>query len=193
MSPVPHDERPQVHVESGAEWRAWLEAHHADREGVWLVAWKASTGRPRPSYEDIIEEALCYGWIDAKARSLDGERSAIWMAPRKAGSGWARTNKERIVRLEAEGRMQPPGRALIEAAKADGSWTLLDRIEALEVPPDLAAALDDRPGARDGWKALPPSAKKQSLYWLVQAKTAATRERRVESITEDVRRGVRPR
>lgn len=189
---VPHDAREQVHAESAAEWRAWLDAHHATSTGVWLVTWKAATGRPRPTYDEVVEDALCYGWIDAKARSLDGERSAIWMAPRKRGSGWSRTNKVRIARLEADGRMQPSGRALIESAKADGSWALLDAVEDLVVPDDLAAAFDARPGSRERWDAFPRSAKRALLERIVQAKTPATRERRITEIADGTARGERP-
>ena len=140
--PSRRDDAEQVHPETLADWRAWLDANHARPDGVWLVSWKPATGRPFVPYEQVVEEALCYGWIDSSGRTLDEERSALWMAPRKRGSGWARSNKERIVRLEAEGRMTDAGRALIEAAKADGSWTLLDSVEAGEVPDDL------RPGVR---------------------------------------------
>jgi uncharacterized protein YdeI (YjbR/CyaY-like superfamily) len=193
MTAIPHDEREQVHVESAADWRAWLAANHARSAGVWLVAWKASTGRPRPTYDETVEEALCFGWIDAKARSLDDQRSAIWMAPRRRGSGWARSNKERILRLEAEGRMTDAGRALIESAKADGSWTRLDDVEDLVVPHDLAAAFADRPGSRDRWEAFPRSVKRASLVWLVDAKSAATRASRIAEIAEKTDRGERPR
>jgi uncharacterized protein YdeI (YjbR/CyaY-like superfamily) len=190
---VPHDDREQLHVESTADWRAWLAAHHASGGGVWLVTWKASTGRPRPSYEEIVEEALCFGWIDAKARSLDDERSAIWMAPRRRGSGWARSNKERILRLEADGRMTAAGRALIESANADGSWTLLDDVEDLIVPADLGAAFAARPGSRDRWEALPRSVKRASLLWLVDAKSEATRAKRIAEIADKTATGERPR
>ena len=193
MPTVPHDDREQVHAESAAEWRAWLAAHHATSAGVWLVAWKASTGRPRPTYDETVEEALCFGWIDAKARSLDDERSAIWMAPRRRGSGWARSNKERILRLEAEGRMTDAGRALIESAKADGSWTRLDDVEALVVPEDLAAALAARPGARGQWESFPRSAKRAALVWLVDAKSDATRAKRIAEIAVKTAAGERPR
>jgi uncharacterized protein YdeI (YjbR/CyaY-like superfamily) len=190
---VPHDDREQFLAESAAEWRGWLTANHAASTGVWLVTWKASTGRPRPTYEETVEEALCFGWIDAKARSLDDERSAIWMAPRRPGSGWARSNKERILRLEADGRMTDAGRALIESAKADGSWTLLDDVEALIVPHDLGAAFAARPGARDAWEAFPRSVKRAALVWLVDAKSDATRAKRIAEIADKTARGERPR
>ena len=176
---VPHDEREQVHPESVADWRCWLAANHTRTEGVWLVSWRAPTGRPRMTYEESVEEALAFGWIDSKVRTLDDERTTIWMSPRKPGSGWSRTNKVRIERLEADGRMTDAGRALIDQAKADGSWTLLDAVEDLLVPDDLADAFAAHPGSREQWEAFPKSARRSLLEWIVQAKRPETRSRRV--------------
>ena len=120
------------------------------------------------------------GWIDSSGRKLDDERSMLWFTRRKPGSGWAGTNKERVVRLEAEGRMTPAGRAMIEAAKADGSWTLLDDVENLVVPDDLAAAFERHPGSRENFDAFPPSARRAILDWIVHAKRDATRTARLE-------------
>ena len=121
------------------------------------MTWRAGSGGPRISYEESVEQALCFGWVDSKGRSLDAERTMLWFAPRKRGSGWARTNKERIERLTAAGLMAPAGHAVIEAAKADGSWTLLDDVENLVVPDDLAAAFAAHPPAREHWDAFPRS------------------------------------
>lgn len=183
---------PRVHVETTAQWRAWLAEHHAAGGGCWVVWWKRSTGRPAPAYDDLVCEALAVGWIDATAKGLDDERTSMWFAPRRAGSGWSRPNKQRLERLLAEGRMQPAGLAVVERARADGSWTLLDDVEDLVVPDDLAAALDER-RARPTWDALSPSARKEALTWLVQAKRAATRETRVSRVAERTAAGSRPR
>ena len=174
------DDAPWVHAETVEEWRDWLLAHHATETGAWLVSWKAPTGKPSVKYELAVEEALCVGWIDSAGRTLDDERRALWFTRRKAGSGWARTNKARIVRLEAEGRMTPAGRAVIDAAKADGSWTLLDDVENLVVPDDLGAAFDRYHGSRQNFDAFPPSARRAILEWIVQAKREATRAARLE-------------
>lgn len=99
----------QVHPEDIDAWRAWLAEHHDRGVGVWLVTWKARTQRPTVGYEEAVEQALCFGWIDSTNRSLDDERSMMWFAPRRRGSGWARSNKQRIERLEASGQMAPPG------------------------------------------------------------------------------------
>lgn len=174
----------KVHPDDAAAWRTWLDEHHGRGTGVWLVAWKARTQRPTVGYEEAVEQALCFGWVDSTARSLDDERSMLWFAPRRRGSGWARSNKQRIARLEAAGLLAPAGRAVIDAAKADGSWTMLDDVEDLVVPPDLAAAFDAHPGAREHWDAFTRSARRAMLVWLVQAKRPATRAGRVAQIAE---------
>jgi uncharacterized protein YdeI (YjbR/CyaY-like superfamily) len=181
----------QVHAESLAEWRGWLAEHHADRPGVWLVSWRTATGRPGVDYEAAVVEALAVGWIDSVTRTLDEERRAQRFTPRKPGSGWAATNKARIERLVAEGRMQPAGQAVLDAAIADGSWTLYDDVEALVVPDDLAAALAAGDLA-EGWNVWPPSVRKQALASLVTAKRPETRARRVEAVVGHLEAGTRP-
>lgn len=179
------DEEPQVQPASRAEWRAWLDAHHDRESGAWFVSWKRAAGRTGVGYEEAVLEALCFGWIDGKARSLDAERMLVRFSPRRPGSGWARSNKERIARLEAEGLMTEAGRRVIDAAKADGSWTVLDSVEAMVVPDDLAAALEAEPGAREGFDANSASARKALLGGIAQAKRPETRAAR---IAETVRR-----
>ena len=95
------DERDQVHPETRAQWRSWLAEHHATSDGVWLVSWRRQSGRSGPTYEEVVQEALCFGWIDGKAATLDDDRTMMWVSPRKRGSGWARSNKLRIERLLA--------------------------------------------------------------------------------------------
>jgi uncharacterized protein YdeI (YjbR/CyaY-like superfamily) len=168
-----------VHPLTRAEWRAWLEQHHGRAEGVWLVSYKQATGKPRVTYDEAVEEALCFGWVDSKGNKLDEERSLLWFAPRKRGSGWSRPNKERVERLSAAGLMTPAGQAKIDAAQADGSWSLLDAVENMEIPPDLAEALASYTAATGNFAAFPPSAKRGILQWIVQAKTPATRAKRI--------------
>jgi len=177
---MPEPPENATHPLNRAEWRAWLEANHARPQGVWMISYKQATGKPRVEYAESVEEALCFGWVDSKGNKLDDERSMLWFAPRKRGSGWARPNKERIERLIAAGLMAPAGLAKIDAAKADGTWTLLDSVENLEVPDDLAAALDRFSAARANFEAFPRSARRGILEWIVQAKTAATRAKRIE-------------
>lgn len=174
-----------------AEWRAWLEQHHTRKEGVWLITAKKGSGLPHLSYNDSVEEALCFGWIDSKGRALDAERSMLWFAPRKPRTGWSRPNKERLERLTAAGLLAPAGLAKIEAAKADGSWAALDAVEALEVPNDLAEALAAYPAAAANFEAFPRSAKRGILEWISTAKTPATRAKRVEETARLAQENVR--
>jgi uncharacterized protein YdeI (YjbR/CyaY-like superfamily) len=170
----------QVEIKSRAQWRRWLTAHHTQTEGIWLVTWKKTSGGPHVPNNDIVEEALAFGWIDSKPRALDSERTMLWLAPRKAGTGWSAPNKARIARMTAAGLMHAAGMAKIEAARQDGSWTKLDAVEQLSVPPDLAAALRKRPPAAKHFDAFPRSAKRGILEWIEQAKRADTRAKRVE-------------
>jgi uncharacterized protein YdeI (YjbR/CyaY-like superfamily) len=121
--------------------------------------------------------------------SVDDERTRLVLCPRRPGSGWSRPNKERIARLEELGLMQPAGRAVIDAAKADGSWTLLDDVEDLIVPPDLAEALDRHPGSRAQWDGFAKAPRKAMLTWLVTAKRPETRASRVEKVAAEAAEG----
>ena len=176
---------PRVHAKTAAEWRRWLRGNHDRAPGVWLVAYKAATGRARLGYDESISEALCYGWIDSVNKPLDDERTALLFTPRKPGSGWSRTNKVRIARLLKEGLMEPAGVAKIAAAKRDGSWTLLDSVEALEMPDDLRKALGAS-GARK-FEALTPGRQKEHLRALVTAKRPETRAKRIAEIVRATR------
>ena len=181
----------QVEVTSAAELRQWLEANHATSPGIWLVSYKKAAGDRYLSYEDLVCEALCWGWIDSKARSLDDLRSQLLLTPRKPASKWSRPNKIRIAQLEAAGRMASPGRAVVEAAKASGTWTALDDVENLVEPAELTAALDAKPEARRNWDAFPRSARRATLEWLAAAKRPETRDRRVAEVVELAAQNIR--
>lgn len=142
-------------------------------------------------YDAMVEEALCFGWVDSKPQKLDDERSMLYFAPRKAKSGWSRPNKERVGRLIAEGSMHASGLAKIEAAKADGSWAMLDAVEALETPPDLTHALRAASPALTYWDAFPRSAKRGILEWIAQAKKPETRAARIANTAELAQRNER--
>ncbi len=177
MTRVPEN---SIHPKSVAEWRSWLEENRTRTEGGGFINYKKAAGKPRLDYPEAVEEALCFGWVDSKPRKLDEARSMLWFAPRKAGSGWSRLNTARVEALIASGRMAPAGMEKVEAARRDGSWNALDSIEALEVPPDLAEALDRYPSAREHFDAFPPSVKKNILAWIASVKRAETRAKRIE-------------
>ena len=183
----------RVHPESPAEWRRWLAANHASSPGVWLVSWKKSTGKPAVAYDAAVEEALCFGWIDSLAKTVDEERSRQLYTPRRPRSGWSQTNKERVERLTAAGAMEPAGVAAVDTAKANGSWSKLDRAAALAMPDDLAAALAAQPEASAGWGAYPPFVQRGSLAWVEDAKRPETRARRIAEVTAAAAAGRRPK
>lgn len=162
------------------QWRAWLTAHHTQLEGVWLISYKKATGKPRVSYDEAVEEALCFGWIDSKGRKLDDERSLLCFAPRKPRTGWSKPNKERVERLSEAGLMAEAGLAKVEAAKRDGSWNLLDAVERLDIPADLAATFSRYENASAHFEAFPRSAKRGILEWITIAKKPETRAARIE-------------
>lgn len=176
------DDAERFHPGSVTEWREWLAEHHARGRGVWLVFWRRESGGPVIEYEESVLEALCFGWIDSTRKVLDDDRVMMWFAPRRPQSTWVRNNKERVARLEAEGRMQPAGRALVEAAKANGMWTVFDDAEAGVVHPSLAARLAADSGAAAAWDALTPARRKRHLMDLALAKTPETLAKRVDAV-----------
>lgn len=182
----------RVEITERAVWRAWLQENHGRSKGIWLVRHKKAQGALYFPYADMVEEALCFGWIDATARPLDAERSMQLLCPRKPKSGWSKVNKERIERLIAAELMAPAGLQAIATAKANGSWTTLDAAEALEVPLDLVKALNKNRKACSHFDAFPPSARKYALWWIGSAKTDATRNKRIATIVERAAENLRP-
>jgi uncharacterized protein YdeI (YjbR/CyaY-like superfamily) len=185
------DGRPMVGPLDRAGWRAWLSDNHSVANGVYLVSWRRATGRASVSYEEAVEEALCVGWVDSTGRNLDEDRSIQWFSPRRARSAWARSNKERVARLTAAGLMLPAGLAAIEEAKRTGMWSLLDDVEDLVVPDDLAAVLAGTPPARANWDAFPPSARRAMLQWVVEARRPETRTKRTADVAAKAARNER--
>jgi uncharacterized protein YdeI (YjbR/CyaY-like superfamily) len=180
----------QVEVLSRAELRRWLQANHTRTEAVWLVSHKKSSPHYL-DYNSIVEEALCFGWIDSTARALDEQRSMLLFSPRRAGSAWSRANKERVERLTQAGLLRPAGLAKVEQAKSDGSWEFLDDVEALVVPADLQQALEAHPPALDHWQAFSRSAKRAILEWIKTAKRDTTRAARIAKTAELAAQNVR--
>lgn len=182
--PTVRDTLPAFYPRTRAEWRQWLTDHHATAPGIWLVLYNKASGAPTVAYADAVEEALCFGWIDSVSGKLtDGARRQLF-TPRKPRSGWARTNKLRVEKLQAAGLLMPAGLRSIEIAKANGAWESLDAVEAMVIPPDLRAALDANPVAADYFGRFSPSPTKIILQWIASAKRPETRARR---ITETVR------
>jgi uncharacterized protein YdeI (YjbR/CyaY-like superfamily) len=178
---------------SPADWRVWLQAHHETRQSVWLIYHKKHTGVLSLTWSQAVDEALCFGWIDSQAKPIDADKYMQFFCRRKPTSAWSRVNKEKITRLTAAGLMAPAGLARIEAAKQNGSWTLLDEVEALVIPPDLAAALHARPAASHFFESLSKTDKRNILQWLVLAKRPETRQKRLAEIAERASQQLKPK
>jgi len=169
-----------VSPRSRAAWRRWLAKHHTRPTGVWLLVKKKGSAAPGISYEEAVEEALCFGWIDSTAGRHDDDHYKMWLAPRKRTSVWSALNKRRVAELTERGLIEPPGQAVIDLARSNGSWDALNASDALEVPDDLAEALAANPLAREHFDAFPPSSRKQILAWIGSAKRPETRATRIE-------------
>ncbi len=188
---------PTVTAHSRAEWRAWLQEHHASAPGVQLVYFKKGSGVPSVTYPEAVQEALCFGWIDTTRRALDAERFRQLFVPRRPKSGWSRLNKTYVEALTQAGLMAPAGLAAVEAARASGAWDRQDAGESGVIPDDLAAQLAANPAAHLHFAAFPPSIRKYILQWIAEAKRPETRAKRIEETVrlaaQNVRvRGARP-
>jgi uncharacterized protein YdeI (YjbR/CyaY-like superfamily) len=182
---VPSPNEPaKIHPKSRKAWRAWLAKNHATSAGVWLIFEKAAANSKRLPYADAVEEALCFGWIDAVLRPIDGRTYMQWYAPRKPKSVWSKLNKSRVERLTAAGLMTPAGQAKVDLAKSNGQWSHLDAVESLTIPADFAKALRSSPGARKHFDSLSPSSRKILLYRIHAAKRPETRPARIDTAVE---------
>lgn len=181
----------RVQVESAEELRRWLRDHHDREESIWLVTWNKASGRPTVAYDDIVDQCLCYGWIDSAVRKLDAERSMLRLSPRNPKSNWSGTNKRKVARLEKAGLMRAPGRRMVELAKGCGTWTFLDDVERLELPPDLVERFERAPGARTLFERFPDSSKRGILEWIKTARTGTTRAKRIAETVEKAARNVK--
>jgi uncharacterized protein YdeI (YjbR/CyaY-like superfamily) len=159
-------------------WRSWLSRNHTRTDKVWLILYKKHMGCDL-DYVGAVEEALCFGWIDSRPNRRDADTHYQFFSRRKSRSVWSASNKKRIEKLIAEGKMMPAGLEVIEAAKRNGSWTAIDSSEAMEMPMELEKALAKNKKARKHFEAFPPSARKAILQWIASAKTEATRIKRV--------------
>ena len=169
---------------SRQEWREWLQKNHTQKQSVWLIYYKKKSGVPTVMYSEAVDEALCVGWIDSKAKPLDEEKFMQFFSKRKAKSVWSKVNKAKVERLIGEGLMTKAGFESIETAKQNGSWTILDEAEALLIPKDLDDEFQKRPKAKNYFLGLSRSDKRNILQWLVLAKREETRQKRIAEIVE---------
>ncbi len=175
-----NNEFPTFCPNSREQWRKWLETNHLTSSGVWLIYYKVKSGKPSVRYSEAVKEALCFGWIDSKVKSLDEERYMQIFTPRKPKSVWSKLNKQYIEELIEQGLIAKAGLDKIAMAKQNGSWNSLDAIEALIIPSDLNQALEANKTAKDYFEALSNSSKKNILFWIESAKRPQTRLKRIE-------------
>ena len=160
-------------------WRKWLQTNYLKLQQVWLILHKKSSPDSSVNYEEAVEEALCFGWIDSKPMKRDEHTFLLFFSQRKPKSVWSASNKKRLVKLIADGQMMPAGLASIEIAKANGSWTSIDDVEAMVMPVALEKAFKKYKLAKTNFMAFPASVKKGLYQWISSAKTDATREKRI--------------
>lgn len=175
---------PQFCPNNQEEWREWLQENHEDASHVWLVMYKKASEKHNLSWSEAVDEALCFGWIDSVKKTMDADRFVQYFGKRKPKSNWSKINKEKVKNLIAVGKMTAAGQFTIDRAKADGSWTFLDQVEALIVPEDLDDALAQNPIAKEFFANQSNSKKKFMLYWVISAKRPETRAKRIFEIVE---------
>lgn len=175
---------------SRAQWRRWLEAHHGDSPGVWLVYAKKGTGVETVDYEESVLEALCFGWVDGLMKSVDEMFYKRRFTPRKPVSTWSPSNKRRVDALVKAGLMTPAGQALVDAARANGCWDAPDRPAVPDEPtPEFRKALDGNPRARRTFDELTPGRRRQYVGWIATARRPETRDRRIARALELLEEG----
>lgn len=172
----------ELYFQTAGQWRSWLTKNHGrEKEGVWLVFLKKGDEKKTMGYEEALLEALCLGWIDSVIRNIDEEKYCRKFTPRRRDSKWSALNRKRVAKLIKEGRMKKAGFAAIEAGKVSGMWEKDDRPEIpTDLPADLEEALKKNNSAKQYFYSLAPSFRKQYIGWIVMAKKAETRKRRIE-------------
>jgi uncharacterized protein YdeI (YjbR/CyaY-like superfamily) len=177
-------ENSQILFETRSQLRSWLEKNHTSKDGFWLVYYKKSSGLSQLTMDDIVDEALCFGWIDSTVKKVDEQKNMLWLSPRKPKSNWCKINKDKVPELIANNLMQPSGLKMVELAKKTGTWDALNDVENLIVPADLQAAFDQNPISKENWLKYSKSPRKVTLEWLLNAKRPETRQSRIQTILE---------
>lgn len=178
---------------SRKEWRQWLKKNHSAKQSVWLVCYKKHTQVPSITWSEAVDEAICFGWIDSVRHPVDAEKFKQFFGKRKPKSGWSKVNKEKIARLIDEGLMAPAGLAVIETAKQNGSWNILDEVEEGILPKDLLKEFKAHPGSKAHFLSLSKSVRKAMLQWVILAKQPATRQKRIAEIAERAGQKMKPK
>lgn len=175
------------------DWRKWLELNHSKKEAVWLILYKKKSPNHNLSWSESVDEALCFGWIDSVKRTIDTEKYKQYFSKRKAKSNWSKINKDKVKILIDQGLMKEEGYKSIEIAKENGSWTILDEVEALVIPKMLKEEFANNKDSKEYFERLSKSDKKILLHWVVSAKRKETRQKRILEIVENAGRNMKPK
>jgi uncharacterized protein YdeI (YjbR/CyaY-like superfamily) len=182
----------ELYVKTREEWRKWLEENHSNMRGIWLIYYKKISGKPRILYNDAVEEALCFGWIDGKIKRVNDDYYIQWFTPRRSGSRWSKLNISRIQKLIKEGRMKPEGLSAYEEANKKPELIYDIKTETnMPAPDDLIDALRKNTVAYNNFINLPPSSRKLYIFWLNNAQRAETRNGRIAKIVDRSEKNIR--
>ena len=179
------------HAESREVWREWLRENGENEKSVWLIIYKKKSKVPTVYYNEAVDEALCFGWVDSKINARDEESFFQYFAKRNPKSNWSRVNKEKVARLIEAGLMEEPGLEMVKIAKENGTWTALDDVENLFIPPDMLKEFEKYTGARENWENFPRSVKRGILEWIFNAKRPATRAKRIVETVAKAEQNIR--
>lgn len=180
-----------IQAKTRKDWRLWLDKNGIAEKSVWLIIYKAGKETTSITYNDAVEEALCFGWIDSVANKRDADSFYLYFAQRKPGSKWSKLNRDRVAKLEKEGLITPRGKAMIDLAKETGTWEALKEVEALVIPPDMQELFNKNKVAYANFMAFPPSTIRGILEWILNAKRPETRTKRIQETVEKAAANVR--
>jgi uncharacterized protein YdeI (YjbR/CyaY-like superfamily) len=169
---------------NSTDWRKWLEKHHDKKDAVWVVMYKKASGKPTISWSEAVDQALCFGWIDSIKKKRDEESAIQFFSKRKPKSTWSKINKDKVARLAEAGLMTEAGQKAVETARVNGTWNILDEVDALTIPKDLEKLFKAHKGSRAYFDSISKSVKKMILYWIVSAKRPETRLKRITEVAE---------
>jgi uncharacterized protein YdeI (YjbR/CyaY-like superfamily) len=167
------------HAKTREEWREWLMNNHQSEKSVWLIIYRKESDTPSVYYPEAVDEALCFGWIDSKPNKRDSNSYYQFFAKRNPKSNWSKVNKEKVAKLMEQGLMERAGLEMIEIAHQNGTWTALDEVENITVPEDLQELFSKNKTAFSNWEKFSRSSKRGILEWILNAKKAETRQKRI--------------
>jgi len=180
-----------IHAKTRSDWRKWLHKNHQTENSVWLIMYNKSSKNESTTYEEAVEEALCFGWVDSKAIKRDDESRYQYFAKRKPKSNWSKPNKLRVEKLTSLGLMTTSGQKLIDLAKATGTWDALNDVDNVIVPGDLQMLFNDKDKAHQNFQAFSTSSKRIILEWILSARRPETREKRIKETVELAEKNIR--